>query len=1250
MKRASRWATIASIIFLALFSFTNLPAAPAGSRLAKPDFARVKAVSPFEIDLTWRDHSDHEDGFQIERSTDRTHFRQIAQVLPGTTIYRDKNLFPGTRYFYRIRAFNASGASRYDTTSARTVAPPVPVTIVVWNITPAFATNAPDCVSLVKGGNHVLELHTNGTVTAWGDNSLGQSTPPTNLTGVVAIAAGYNHSLALKEDGTVVGWGETNAATPPSDLSGVVRIAAGGMHSLALKADGTVVGWGNDDSGQAMPPSDLSGVVEIAAGFAHSLALKSDGTIAGWGTLIYDDIVAPTNATGVVAIEAGFFRSFAVRSDGTVIGWGDNIYGNIQVPTDLTDVATVASGDFNTVAVKKDGALAEWGMLSPYGINHQAPDLGGGALSVTSRGYESTALSLSPASPSVIKITVIALDRVHLSWQDNSIGEKGFQIERALAVYPIVWTPLATVGSDKTNFTDKTLAPGSAYMYRIRAFSALGNSPFCQSSPVSTSPLPPNPPNATLGASHQVNLTLSYGLLGADGFKIERAPDNNGTPGVWTEIASLAVTNNTFADTNVTANTTNWYRLRAFNSLSISSPSEPVSVAVVPPIEPVNFFRTDSTNQVGLIWADNNAPLPEGFKIERATDTGGGPGAWVEIANLGPGTTFYGENGLTPDTYYYRIHAYNWVGDSPYSGPIQIIVYPTAVPIGLNPSLGLTQQIQITWGEDGLATQFELQRAPDLDGNPGSWTLIAVLDGANPQLPFSDTNVVANATYWYRVRALSPVDVSDYCNPISISTVPPVKEARELSVAMDNRVKLFWSYFGRNDVIGFSVERALDAGGVPGTWQQIDSFAATNTSNDFSLVDTNVVANTIYWYRVRTSNWVGLSDGSDPIAIDTLPPLTPASFYVAPYRHTVEIAWWASLGAFGFAEVERAPDLDGAPGNWTVISTNRSSDEDYLDTNLVSNTTYWYRVRAANWAGYSDYTTPASATIAPPTPPIALSAIIGVATNTVEVSWTYYQADEDAFRIEFAPDNNGAPGAWTEIALLPATNHYNSIGFTATNAAPYTTNWYRVRAFNDIGTSDYCTPASIALVPPIPPPTFVGVINSSYTTDLFWSDYDQLVQGYKLERALDNNGVPGTWLEITNISGGFFSWNFYDHPPQNLAYSYRVRAYNWIGDSAYTDPLTPNPPIPFKGPTPQLTISSHPQILSLTPTNGGMLIEWSSSAGNTDVVQASENFNGDYTNLSPALVIGSGITITNYFDAGAATNAPTRFYRIRSAR
>ena len=116
---------------------------------------------------------------------------------------------------------------------------------------------------------------------------------PGGLNGVVAIAAGGFHSLALKSDGTVVAWGDNDVgqSTVPGGLNGVVAIAAGRRsHSLALKSDGTVVAWGQIDDGHApvteTVPGGLNGVVAIAAGCHHSLALKSDGTVVAWETTL----------------------------------------------------------------------------------------------------------------------------------------------------------------------------------------------------------------------------------------------------------------------------------------------------------------------------------------------------------------------------------------------------------------------------------------------------------------------------------------------------------------------------------------------------------------------------------------------------------------------------------------------------------------------------------------------------------------------------------------------------------------------------------------------------------------------------------------------------------------------------------------------------------------------------------------------------------------------------------------------------
>jgi len=73
-------------------------------------------VSTSQINLSWTDNSNNEDGFFIERCTGNscTNFVQIAQVGANTTSFPDTGLSSNTFYRYRVRAFNAGGNSAYS--------------------------------------------------------------------------------------------------------------------------------------------------------------------------------------------------------------------------------------------------------------------------------------------------------------------------------------------------------------------------------------------------------------------------------------------------------------------------------------------------------------------------------------------------------------------------------------------------------------------------------------------------------------------------------------------------------------------------------------------------------------------------------------------------------------------------------------------------------------------------------------------------------------------------------------------------------------------------------------------------------------------------------------------------------------------------------------------------------------------------------------------------------------------------------
>lgn len=223
----------------------------------------------------------------------------------------------------------------------------------------------------IAGGNTFsLGLKSDGSVVAWGDNTLGETTVPAAAqSGVVSVAAGNIFSLALKNDGSVVAWGQNasgQTTVPASAQSGVTAIAAGDSHALALKNDGSVIAWGSNGFGETtIPAAAQTGVVSIAAAAYFSLALKSDGSVIAWGENNFGQTTVPVAAqSGVIAVAAaGADFSLALKSDGSVIAWGNNTFGATNVPVAAqSGVVAIATGGNYSLALKNDGSVVAWGL------------------------------------------------------------------------------------------------------------------------------------------------------------------------------------------------------------------------------------------------------------------------------------------------------------------------------------------------------------------------------------------------------------------------------------------------------------------------------------------------------------------------------------------------------------------------------------------------------------------------------------------------------------------------------------------------------------------------------------------------------------------------------------------------------------------------------------------------------------------------------------------------------------------------
>jgi PKD repeat protein len=87
---------------------------------AAPSDLDAVAASSSQIDLTWTDNSEDEDGFRIERSLDGSSFGEIETVDANVTSFSDTDLAASTTYWYRVRAYNVAGNSDYSNTASAT--------------------------------------------------------------------------------------------------------------------------------------------------------------------------------------------------------------------------------------------------------------------------------------------------------------------------------------------------------------------------------------------------------------------------------------------------------------------------------------------------------------------------------------------------------------------------------------------------------------------------------------------------------------------------------------------------------------------------------------------------------------------------------------------------------------------------------------------------------------------------------------------------------------------------------------------------------------------------------------------------------------------------------------------------------------------------------------------------------------------------------------------------------------------------
>ncbi|KKK93149.1 hypothetical protein LCGC14_2695770, partial [marine sediment metagenome] len=384
------------------------------------------------------------------------------------------------------------------------------------------------------------------------------------------------------------------------------------------------------------------------------------------------------------------------------------------------------------------------------------------------------------------------------------------------------------------------------------------------------------------------------------------------------------------------------------------------------------------------------------------------------------------------------------------------------------------------------------------------------------------------------------------------------------------------------DQVGVSWSAAVTANhyhvykdGVAGVGTLI--YNSTGTSTTDTVLDDST--HTYYVYAVNSedaNSATYISDTGYRLAVPTAPTIGAATA-----QSTTSIRW---------AFTDNASNEDGFKihdGAHSIVASSATANLSYVDeTSLTANTQYTRHAHTYNGAGDSSASANVSKYTLSATPNVSADKTASTWYNTTDVIFTnaasFGGAGVQYYRYVF--DQN-ATHTWADTETQWSAS-------TLTRTASANGSWYlHVKAFNgdDVanGTQTY-GPFYYDGSAPTDPSGLGATASSVSQIDLSWTVSTDAggsnLIGYKIERAPDSAGSPGTFAQIATPSS-----NSYNNTSltANTKYWYRVRSYDGAtNNSGYTSNVS------------KVTLSDPPTLPVATDNTytDKINVSWSSSA------------------------------------------------------
>jgi len=419
-----------------------------------------------------------------------------------------------------------------------------------------------------------------------------------------------------------------------------------------------------------------------------------------------------------------------------------------------------------------------------------------------------TASAAIPNPPSGLSATTLGATKIQLSWTDNSTDETSFYIERKIGPTG-TYSSIGSVQAGIAAYTNTGLTQNTEYYYRVRAYNSSGYSAYTNEASAVTQPLGA-PSNLVISSVSYTQAVLSWTDNSDEetGFKVER---RTGIDGTYTQVGTTGANVTTLTNSGLTQGTEYYYRVRSYIGTNNSEYSNEAAATTLKVNAPSGLTASPlSATQMSLSWTDNSGD-EQGFRIERKT---GASGTYSHIASVGANITTYSNSSLVQNTeYYYRLRAYNGSNNSDYSNEANAVTLHLNAPTNLSASGVSYAQLTLTWSDNSIEeTGFEIERKTGAGG-----TYARVSTTAANATTYTNASLVQGTEYYFRIRAVSGSNYSQYSNEIAVTTLMVnAPSGLAASATGATAIQLNWTD-NSSDEQGFRIERKTGAGGAYST-------------------------------------------------------------------------------------------------------------------------------------------------------------------------------------------------------------------------------------------------------------------------------------------------------------------------------------------------------------------------------------------------------------------------------------------------